>query len=139
MERITISVEGYARTQREAKELVDMLFAWPRTNTHCGVQINLSCEVHTTDSSGSGDVFQIGAPENPVVSHPTEQSSPEHDVVRYLYRVREVTKSLAISERTAWNLVSSGQLRSVKIGNSTRIRLADLERFVEGLENTARW
>jgi len=48
-----------------------------------------------------------------------------------LLRLGEVAERLAISKSMAWKLVAYGQLRSVRIGRAVRVRLADLEAYVE--------
>jgi excisionase family DNA binding protein len=48
-----------------------------------------------------------------------------------LLRLDEVAQRLAISRSMAWKLVAYGQLRSVRIGRAVRVRLADLEAYIE--------
>ncbi len=38
---------------------------------------------------------------------------------------------LAISERTAWRLVSTGELDVVKIGRATRIKVESIDHLIE--------
>ena len=45
--------------------------------------------------------------------------------------VTEVAAVLKVTSRTVLNLIRRGELRRVKVGRSTRIRLFDLERYIE--------
>ena len=56
---------------------------------------------------------------------------------RLTYSVVEAAAVLGISRRSVYELLGSGSLRSVKIGNRRLIRHADLERFVAELEDVA--
>ncbi len=47
-----------------------------------------------------------------------------------LYTVPEAARLLRLSERTIWAMVAGGDLPSLKIGRSRRIRWEDLQRFV---------
>jgi len=47
-----------------------------------------------------------------------------------LLRIEDVAERLAISRSMAWKLVTYGQLRSVRIGRSVRVRPADLEAYL---------
>ena len=40
---------------------------------------------------------------------------------------------LSVSKSMAWKLVTNGQLRSVRIGRSVRVRPQDLDAFAAGL------
>lgn len=46
-----------------------------------------------------------------------------------LVTVNDAAQRLAISPRSVWKLIAAGSLAVVRIGRSTRVRLADLERF----------
>ncbi len=49
-----------------------------------------------------------------------------------VFSIREAAKFLSISERTAWALISSGELASVQVSRGRRgVTLRDLEAFVE--------
>ena len=48
-----------------------------------------------------------------------------------LLRIAEVADQLAISSSMAWKLVATGELRSLRIGRSVRVRPADLEAYLE--------
>jgi len=52
---------------------------------------------------------------------------------RILYRVSEVAGFLGISRGKAYQLINSGQLKSVKIGGCRRVRADDLRAYVETL------
>lgn len=57
-------------------------------------------------------------------------AAEEHDS---LLRVRDVSSILKLSIRQVWRLSSSGQIpKPIKVGNSTRWRLRDIRRFIEG-------
>jgi excisionase family DNA binding protein len=47
-----------------------------------------------------------------------------------LLRLDEVAERLSISKSMAWKLVSSGHIRSVRIGRAVRVRPADVDRYV---------
>jgi excisionase family DNA binding protein len=47
-----------------------------------------------------------------------------------LLRIDDVADRLAVSRSMAWKLVTYGQIRSVRIGRSVRVRPADLDAFV---------
>jgi excisionase family DNA binding protein len=48
-----------------------------------------------------------------------------------LLRVREVAADLAVSIRTVWRLIASGELAAVRIGRSVRITRDSLSTFIE--------
>jgi excisionase family DNA binding protein len=52
---------------------------------------------------------------------------------RLLVTVPEAAAILGMGQVSVWGLVSSGQLPSVKLGRSRRIRTADLTKFVDDL------
>lgn len=52
---------------------------------------------------------------------------------RILYRVSEVAGFLGMSRGKAYQLINSGQLKSVKIGGCRRVRADDLGAYVETL------
>lgn len=45
--------------------------------------------------------------------------------------VREAAHALSVSVTTFYTLISSGQIRTTKIGKSRRIKRAELEAFIE--------
>ncbi|GAA2230007.1 helix-turn-helix domain-containing protein [Herbiconiux moechotypicola] len=49
----------------------------------------------------------------------------------------EAAKSLGIGRSTIYELMAAGQIPSVKIGSSRRIRTSDLARYVDSLEEVA--
>ncbi len=51
-----------------------------------------------------------------------------------LFTVVEVAKILSLSRTKVYELLYAGELPSVKIGASRRVRRADLEKFVSNLE-----
>jgi len=74
-----------------------------------------------------------------MISDAKAKPPPDHDDRhldhRLLVRAPEVATILAISVREVWRKTSDGTLPApIKLGNSTRWRMADLEEFVEGLE-----
>ncbi len=50
-----------------------------------------------------------------------------------LLRVEEAARRLGLSRSKTYSLVLTGELPSVSIGRSRRVRTADLERWIEGL------
>jgi len=48
-----------------------------------------------------------------------------------LLRIEDVADRLTVSRSMAWKLVAGGEVRSVRIGRSVRVRPADLEAYVE--------
>jgi excisionase family DNA binding protein len=48
-----------------------------------------------------------------------------------LLRIEDVADRLTVSRSMAWKLVAGGELRSVRIGRSVRVRPVDLEAYVE--------
>jgi len=51
-----------------------------------------------------------------------------------LLKVPDVVACLGISRAKVYELMASGELPSVRVGGSRRIRACDLERFVTGLD-----
>jgi excisionase family DNA binding protein len=51
-----------------------------------------------------------------------------------LLRVSEVADILGVGSTTAWALVANGNIPSVKIGRSRRVRAHDLEDWIDGRE-----
>jgi excisionase family DNA binding protein len=47
-----------------------------------------------------------------------------------LLRIEDVADRLTVSRSMAWKLVAAGELRSVRIGRSVRVRPADLEAYL---------
>lgn len=56
---------------------------------------------------------------------------------RLLLTIPEVCGALAVSRDAVYELLRSGRLPSVTLGRSRRIRVTDLERFVDALPRTA--
>lgn len=54
-----------------------------------------------------------------------------------LYTIPMIAKILSVSVRTVWNLVSSKQIRTVKVGRATRITEEDLDRYLERIKAEA--
>lgn len=52
---------------------------------------------------------------------------------RLLYRVREVAEMLGIGRSKAYELVRTGEIPSVRLGASVRVRGQDLQDYVETL------
>lgn len=63
--------------------------------------------------------------------------APDGDCDRLLYRPPEAAAVLAISLARLYELLASGEIRSLKIGSSRRITRAALEAFVLRLEKEA--
>ncbi len=58
-------------------------------------------------------------------------SAPPLTEADMLLTVREVAERLAVSRRHVWRLISANELPSIKFGRTTRVRVQDLEEFVE--------
>ncbi len=56
-----------------------------------------------------------------------EMKQPE----RILYTVTEVMKILGSSRNSVYNILRSGELRSIKIGKSRRIVVADFDQYIK--------
>jgi excisionase family DNA binding protein len=55
---------------------------------------------------------------------------------RVLLKIPEVMARLAIGQTKVYELMSTGELRSVKVGRSRRVPMEDLERFIDDLDDT---
>jgi len=55
-----------------------------------------------------------------------------------LLRLQDVADRLSVSRSMAWKLVSLGQLRSLRIGRSVRVRPQDLDAYVATVSRTRR-
>ena len=51
-----------------------------------------------------------------------------------LLRVSEVAQHLALGLTKSWQLVNSGEIPSIQIGRARRVRLRDLEDWIERQE-----
>ncbi|MFL6060730.1 MAG: helix-turn-helix domain-containing protein [Marmoricola sp.] len=52
-----------------------------------------------------------------------------------LLRVPEVVARLGVSRAKVYEFMASGDLRSVRVGGSRRIRVEDLDQFIAGLDD----
>lgn len=52
-------------------------------------------------------------------------------MTKRLYTDREAADYLGFSRATIWNLMKDGSLKSIKLGNSRRIEVAELDRFID--------
>lgn len=50
---------------------------------------------------------------------------------RKLVKIRDVAKMLDVSERWVWHRVKDNSIPVIRLNGTTRIALADLERFIE--------
>ena len=64
----------------------------------------------------------------PVVAEPSP--TPRDD--RPLLTVGQAAKCLGVSDRKIYSLMDAGEIASVKIGTSRRIRPAELDQYIEG-------
>jgi excisionase family DNA binding protein len=55
------------------------------------------------------------------------------DPSRVLYSVKEAAKLMAVSERSIYNLLEQGTLKSVKVGARRLVRRDELDSFVNRL------
>ncbi|KNX37718.1 helix-turn-helix domain-containing protein [Luteipulveratus halotolerans] len=46
-------------------------------------------------------------------------------------QIADVAETLNISSRQAYNLVKSGELPAIKVGNSWRVETAELENYIQ--------
>jgi excisionase family DNA binding protein len=53
-----------------------------------------------------------------------------------LLKIPEVLERLAISQTKLYELMSSGELRSVKVGRSRRVPSDELDRFIADLDDS---
>jgi excisionase family DNA binding protein len=51
----------------------------------------------------------------------------------YLLTVKEASEALGIGRSKMYSLVMSGEVKSIKIGTSRRIKRKDLENYVDAL------
>ena len=63
-----------------------------------------------------------------------EMMTETFEAGRLLLRPEEAAKALGVSRTTVFELIRTGDLRSVKIGNARRISATALAEFVAGLE-----
>ena len=63
-----------------------------------------------------------------------EMMTETFEAGRLLLRPEEVAKALCVGRTTVFELIRTGDLRSVKIGNARRISATALAEFVAGLE-----
>lgn len=74
-------------------------------------------------------------PHHPPMSTPVATIDPAStDTPRLAYSVDEAADMIGISRRSIYELLRSGQLRSVKIGARRLVRRSDLDTFLEELE-----
>jgi excisionase family DNA binding protein len=59
-------------------------------------------------------------------------------VPRLLYSIAETERLLGISHATLYRLIRASRLDAVKIGATTRIPAASIERFIAGLPSAGR-
>ncbi|GAB4087026.1 hypothetical protein GCM10028784_36560 [Myceligenerans cantabricum] len=64
-------------------------------------------------------------------------STPAAPIVPVVYRVEEAAQALRISRCTAYELIRSGELRSVKIGARRLIPVAAVTEYIETLRSAA--
>ena len=53
-----------------------------------------------------------------------------------LLKVPDVVQRLGVSRAKVYELMASGELRSVRVGGSRRVESDDLDRFIAGLDDT---
>ena len=59
-------------------------------------------------------------------------NSTSNQTKQFLITANELSKLLAISERTLWRLVAGGEvLKPLRIGGSTRWKLTQVEQWIE--------
>jgi excisionase family DNA binding protein len=65
-----------------------------------------------------------------------ENRSNEEKTLSRLLNAQEVAAALNMGLSTVYMLVERGELSSIRIGRSVRIRLEDLEKFIESKAQT---
>jgi excisionase family DNA binding protein len=65
-----------------------------------------------------------------VTSDPSDPPAPQ-----LAYSVPDAAAMIGISRRTCYELMTSGQLRSVKLGRRRLVRHSDLVAFVDALDD----
>ena len=60
--------------------------------------------------------------------HQTQQNPTEHE---HLLSVEELARFLGVGRTSAYNLLSAGDIPSIRIGKLRKIRREDVERFLE--------
>lgn len=61
----------------------------------------------------------------------TTTATPTTETTPKLVTVPHAAQMLSISERSAWRLVSTGELSSIKLGRSTRVKVESIDRLIE--------
>jgi excisionase family DNA binding protein len=74
-------------------------------------------------------------------ANPSPQLKPEPPMLvdewppgRRLYPIKEIQQRLSVGRSTVYQLVSDGQLPSVKIGRRRFVTAVDLNAYIEGLK-----
>lgn len=60
----------------------------------------------------------------------TDSATHRQPIARLAVSVPQAAASLGVSVRTAWALVASGQLRTIRVGRRRIVPLAELARFI---------
>jgi excisionase family DNA binding protein len=68
----------------------------------------------------------------PLAKVPTLKVSSKPNDTRLAYSMRELADQLGVSEKTIYNRIQDGQIRSFKLGNLTRISLVEVARLLGG-------
>jgi excisionase family DNA binding protein len=58
-------------------------------------------------------------------------TEPHSSTVPQLIRPREVSMRLGLSRAMTYRLIESGELKSIRIGKSIRVDVAELTRFID--------
>jgi excisionase family DNA binding protein len=99
----------------DPRALLQEWFDWWSTSDVAPVKLPRSLHVRTAITLHSDTTFP--------------ESVPEPN----LLKPEQAARKLGISRTRVYELITTGELPSRKIGRSRRIRLVDLERYVEGL------
>jgi excisionase family DNA binding protein len=70
-------------------------------------------------------------------SQPPNASPKSPEIPRKLLSVREFTRWAGVGMTTTYGLMKAGALKSVKIGNLTRIKIEEAERWAASLPERA--
>jgi excisionase family DNA binding protein len=69
---------------------------------------------------------------SPLAKVPTPRISSKFNDTRLAYSMRELADGFDVSEKTIYNRIKDGQIRSFKLGNLTRISAVEVARLLGG-------
>ena len=99
--------------------------------------MNLNTEEETSDTCASKCCRSLVKGGQRKSSETTENVGPLSNWDLQLYSVIEVAEFLGLGRSKVYELIYSGELKSVKIGGSRRIRYSDLGEYVRYLDDAS--